>query len=182
MRHLRFLLIIGAIMLAISCDKGELNPPEAVLPDEVALGESEIYLNGELKEGYQHDFKYIEVYQTMNYGFIERPQALLVNIFGFSWLPLEAGDFALHTEPIPFIKAKTSFSQVVDEDLEGYSYELMDADEGFFHVEYLDTVNQEVKGRFKAKFKRTSKNGNGDLGLPKVLLFQGVFHENYEVD
>lgn len=181
MRYIHFLLFLGAICLAASCDKDELDPPEAVLPDEIAFGESEVYLNGELKDGYQPAFKYIEVYKTMNYGFLERPQELLINSVGFSWLPLETGNFELHTERIPFIKAKTSFNQTIQEDLEGYSYELIDADEGFFNVEALDTVKHEVKGRFKAKFKRTSKNGNGDLGLPKVLLFQGVFYENYEV-
>lgn len=181
MKYIHFLMFFVAICLASSCDKDELDPPEAVLPDEVAFGESEIYLNGELKEGYIPGFLYIKVYQTMNYGFSESPRLLLSNTVGFSWLPLEPGNFALHTERIPFIKAKTSFSQIIDEDLEGYSYELIDADEGFFNVESLDTVKLEVKGRFKAKFKRTSKNGNGDLGLPKVLLFQGVFYENYEV-
>jgi hypothetical protein len=105
---------------------------------------------------------------------------LVINTFGFNWLPLSVGKFELHQEHILFVKALTNFSQYVSEDLIGYKYKLEDADEGFLDVEQLDSIQQVVKGRFKVKFKLTSRNGNKDLGLPKILLFQGVFHEQYK--
>jgi len=153
-----FVLLFGILFIVSACHK---DPPEATLPDDVNLGESVVYLNGELVSNYKPEFKYIEVYKTMNYGFYDSV-GQVTNIFGFDGLPLDVDNFNLHTERILFVKALTSFNQVISGDLEGYSYKLIDADEGFLNVEYLDTVKQEVKGRFKAKFSRTSKNGNKD--------------------
>jgi hypothetical protein len=116
----------------------------------------------------------------MNYIFSDSFE-LVINAFGFAWLPLSTGNFELHNEDILYVKANTNFSQIIAEDLEGYSYKLEDPEEGFLEVQELDTIQKIAKGRFKAKFKRTSKNGNKDLGLPKILLFQGVFHDRYEV-
>jgi hypothetical protein len=173
-----FTVLMVFVILFNRCAK-EPTPFEN-LPSEVNLGESVIYLNGQLESNYRPDFKYIEINKIMNYGFYDSVD-LKINILGFGWLPLSSGDFELHEERILFVKALTNFDQVISEDLKGYSYKLIDADEGFFNVESLDTVQHIVKGRFQAKFKRTSKNGNRDLGLPKILLFQGVFHEQYEV-
>ena len=117
----------------------------------------------------------------MTYGFVERVDDI-INSVGFDLLPLSTGDFGLHTQHvISSFEAVTNFNQIINEDLEGYSYKLIDTDDGFFKVESMDTIQQIVKGRFQAKFKRTSKNGNKDLGLSKILLFQGVFNEHYEV-
>jgi len=172
------LLAFFVSLLVCSCKK-EPEPKEATnLPNEVNLGESAIYLNGELIPTYKADCKYGEVNKIMSYVFYDSIN-LVTNIVGFDWLPQSTGNYELHDERILFVKALTSFSQIVDEDLEGYSYELEDPEEGFCNIEYLDTIQQVAKGRFKAKFKRTSTNGNGDLGLPKRLLFQGVFHEKY---
>lgn len=166
-------LVIGAIT---SCQK---DPPEVVLPGEVELGASIVYLNGEVAATYLPEVLYDSINRVMTYGFVESlNQGQLINSLGFGYLPLSTGDFPITTEDALYEKAFTSFNQTVSEDLDGYDYKLIDADEGFFNQEYLDTINLEVKGRFKAKFKRTAKNGiNG--GLPKYLTFQGVFYENY---
>jgi hypothetical protein len=58
---------------------------------------------------------------------------------------------------------------------------LIEPERNFFEIEHLDTAKMEVSGRFRVKFERTSKNGNPDFDLPKVMLFQGVFHENYRI-
>lgn len=166
-------LAIGAIT---SCQK---DPPEVILPEEVELGASVVYLNGEKEATYLALVAYDTINRVMNYGFEESlNQGQLVNSLGFGRLPYSIGEFSLTTENILHTKARTSFHQTVSEDLDGFDYKLIDADEGFFNVEYLDTINLEVKGRFKAKFKRTAKNGfDGDL--PKYLTFQGVFYEKY---
>lgn len=65
------------------------------------------------------------------------------------------------------------------EDLKGYSYELIDEENGFFNIETLDLNNKIISGRFQVNFRRTSKNGNSNLGLPKKIAFQGIFHEQY---
>ena len=164
------------MLTIISCRK---DPPEATLPDEVEFGHSVVFLNGE-EVDYLPEFGHDTFNQIMNYPFLQtKNQGNILNLLGFGRLPLRTGDFQLTTENILYIKARTSFSQTVSEDLEGYEYKLVDEDEGFLKIEALDTIKMEVKGRFKAKFKRTSKNGFDDGDLPKFLLFQGVFFDNY---
>ncbi len=179
MSNLRFLLFPTIVILAaLGCKK---EPVEAVLPNEVKLGASIVYLNS-IEVDYIPDFQYDSINRVMSYGFVQtRNQGQIENLFGFGLLPYKTGEFELTDENIVYVKARASFGQTIGDDSEGYEYKLIDADEGFFHVEYLDTVNLEVKGRFKAKFCRTSKNGNRDLDLPKNLLFQGVFYENYVI-
>lgn len=173
--HLSLFVILTA---SIGCRK---HPPEASLPDEVAFGESVVYLNGE-EADYIPAVLYSSVNRVMSYSFGQtKNQGQLINHLGFGRLPYETGEFELTTENILYIKARTSFNQTVAEDLGGYEYKLIDEKEGFFHVEQLDTVQLTVKGRFKAKFCRTSRNGNRNLDLPKVLLFQGAFYEPYTI-
>lgn len=175
--HLILAMLFATSLAAFtSCEK---DPPEAMLPEEVKLGESVVYLNGDIDD-YLPDFQYDSTIHVMSYGFEQsRNQGQLANLFGFGLLPLATGNFKITSENKLFEQARASFHQTVSEDLDGYEYKLVDASEGFFNVEYLDTINMEVKGRFKAKFCRTSKNGNKDLGLPKHIVFQGVFYENY---
>jgi hypothetical protein len=171
------LFSVGIIIFLLGCSKdGEVD-----LPEDVKLGKSVVYLNG-CKKDYEPDFKVITIYGHMNFAFVEyHKDKDIENLLAFGWLPVQTGDFDLHEERIPLIKALTSFLQTVDEDLIGYEYELVYPEEGFFNIEALDTVKQEVKGRFRAEFRRTTKNGYKNLGLPENLLFQGVFNEKYEV-
>lgn len=156
------------------------DPPEAILPDDVEFGKSIIFLNGE-EVDYLPDFKNDTFNHLMNYPFVQtKDQGTTKNVFTFDWLPLSTGNFQLTTDNIPRVKAVTSFGQIIDVDTEGYKYKLVDEEEGFLNIESLDTIKMEVKGRFKAKFCRTSKNGQKDLGLPEILLFQGVFYDKYQ--
>lgn len=167
---------IALLMAITGCEK---DPTEVMLPDDVEFDETVVYLNGEIEDCLPF-LEYDTVNRVMNYVFAQsRNQGQLINSLGFGRLPYSIGEFELTTKNILYEKARVSFHQTVGEDLEGYEYKLVDADEGFYNVEYLDTINLEVKGRFKAKFCRTSKNGNKGLGLPKNLVFQGVFYENY---
>lgn len=170
------LLLIALLAFLAACQKEE-NPPEAVLPDDVALGESEIYMNGQ-RVNYKPFIHHLTYAGVVNYAFYDS-LGFIVNTLGFSWVAPMAEEFALQEELVMNeAKTRAYFSQTVSEDLKGYSYKLEDPEEGFLLVEAIDTVGLVVKGRFKAKFRRTSKNGNKeDLGLPKVLLMQGVFHE-----
>ncbi len=169
-------LLIALFLLAPSCKKerGEVN-----LPESVKLGKSEVYLNGS-EADYKPRFFFHKAYNHINFPF-QQIEGDIVNQVSFAWLPIKTGDFELHDEPIQYIKAFTHFSQIVDEDLPGYQYELENAEEGFFKIEGLDTLKREVKGRFRAQFRRTKTNGYDDLGLPEKLLYQGVFNEKYEV-
>ncbi len=173
---LSILYLAGISLVVIGCRKD----PVADLPANVNLGESVVFLNGELATGYEPIFMHDTIYKHLNFSFVEtKNNGQLLNAFGFGFLSIKEGDYILHTERIQYKGALTSFSQTVSEDLEGYSYELVDAEEGFFKIETLDTINMEVSGRFKAKFRRTSKNGNGDLDMPKRVIFEGVFNEKY---
>jgi hypothetical protein len=178
MKKTKLHLLIIAIALLASCAKEPARFDN--LPSEVELGKSVVYLNGSEATNYKPEFNYVEVNKVMSYGFSDSV-ASKINALGFAWLPLNTGDFQLHEERILFVKALTNFYQTNGEDVILSSYDLIDADEGFFNVESLDTVQQIVKGRFEAKFKRSSKIGNRGSGLPKILLFQGVFHEKYVV-
>jgi hypothetical protein len=160
----------------ISCKK---DPPEAILPEEVEFGESVVYLNGKVAD-YLPVFNHDTINYLLNFSFVEtKNQSQLVNSLNFDWLPLQEGKYKLITDRTPRVNALTSFSQTVSEDLEGYEYKLMDANEGYFNIEHLDTISMEVKGRFKVKFCRTKKNGTKDGDLPKNMVIQGVFYEKY---
>lgn len=169
-------LLVGLLLVALGCKKDH---GEVVLSESVKLGKSEVYLNSD-KVDYEPRFFLHKAYNHLNFPFVEK-DGDIVNTVGFSWLPIKTGDFELHEEYIQYIKALTQFSQIVDEDIPGYAYELEKAEEGFFKIDGLDTLKREVSGRFRAQFRRTSTNGHGDLGLPETLLFQGVFNEKYEV-
>ena len=170
--------VMAMFFINLCCTK---EPIAIEIPDFVPFEKSEIYLNGELIPNYKPDLKYFQVDSVINYSFYDST-GIRVNVLGFAWLPLTIGTFDLHSDRILYIKALTQFSQIVGEDLKGYSYELIDANEGFLNITELDTLTRVVQGNFLAKFKRTSKNGNSDLGLPKYLLFQGVFNEKYTVE
>jgi hypothetical protein len=182
MKRRIFLPALAAALCLLSflaCEK-EKNPTTIAvdLPDNVEFGKSVVYLNGEITEVYKPDFQLDTIYHLVNYIFIDSTsKANVITLFGFDWLPINEGNFILHTERELYIGAKTIFSQTVSEDLSGYDYELIDANEGFLNIEYLDTAKMEVKGRFRVKYKRTSKNGNGDLGLPEYLQFDGAFYD-----
>jgi hypothetical protein len=175
-----FLLGCICTLLCLECSK---DPTEATLPSSVELGKSETYLNG-VKVDYTPIFKNVKIYRHINYGFAQGEiGSNKVNSLGFSWIPMNEGDFPLivsSSDIPPGKNAFTIFNQTVSEDLRGYEYKLEKPEEGFFKVETLDTVKMEVSGRFKARFCRTAKNGTkGDL--PKIILFQGVFNEKYTV-
>ncbi|MDX1911333.1 MAG: hypothetical protein SFV22_07600 [Saprospiraceae bacterium] len=187
MKHLPVLLLL-LLLTTAACkkeDKCTTAPPwiEVNLPDSVQLGETVVFLNGETVD-YKPIFTYVAVYDLIGYGFHQNLTTIL-NGFGFDRLLLNAGNYSLYTLNQQTIegKAKAGFWQIVDEDLIGYTYQLEESVNGFIHVEYLDTAQQIVKGRFKVAFCRTSKNDwEEDLGLPEHLQFQGVFHEKYKVE
>ncbi len=173
---LKLFFLLSATFLLLKCHKDTI---EVDLPSEVELGETVVYFNGELTDMYKPDFRTDTIYEILSFGFVNNTGDI-INSFGFYWLPIAEGNFQLTTERIPQVKAISFFSQTIDEDLDGYDYKLIDAEEGFFNIEHLDTVKREVKGRFRAKFKRTSKNGNKNLGLPKFIQVDGVFNEPYQ--
>lgn len=113
----------------VGCQK---DPPEAILPEEVELGASIVYLNSEEAPAYLPVILYDSINQVMTYGFVESVnQGQLVNSLGFGRLPYSTGEFSLTTENILYTKARTSFNQTVSEDLDGYDYKLIDEGEGF---------------------------------------------------
>jgi hypothetical protein len=56
MKNILFLLLFTGIILASNCSK-EPEIVEAVLPDSVELGKSELYLNGLRDDSYATDFR-----------------------------------------------------------------------------------------------------------------------------
>ncbi|MDX1912184.1 MAG: hypothetical protein SFV22_11885 [Saprospiraceae bacterium] len=176
-------LLFSLLLLAAGCSK-EPEIIEAVLPETVELGKSETYVNGVRDEAYIADFRIDTFHKLLNfpYGKVRTGKYLEYLIMGFSWAPIQVGNFSLSGDQrTPGNYVDAGFTHLIAQDLLGYSYELIEQDNGFFSIESLDTVKMEVSGRFKVKFERTSKNGNPDFDLPRVMLFQGVFHEKYRI-
>lgn len=173
---LRIFLILFLASSHLTCHKDTL---QVELPAEVALGSSVVYLNGELTTDYSAQISQDTFWRLMNVSFVKQSDNY-INSLNFAWLPTDTGRFELHTERIPYVKALTSFSQTVSDDLDGYEYKLVDPEDGFIIIERLDTINQEIKGRFRAKFKRTAKNGLRQSELTKWIQFDGVFYEKYQ--
>lgn len=172
------------LFLAAGCSK-EPEIIEAVLPETVELGKSETYVNGVRDEAYHPYFRIDTFHKLLNfpYGKVRTGKYREDLIMGFNWVPIQLGNYSLRgsEQATSGNFAKTTFAHLIAQDLLGYSYELIEQENGFFSIESLDTVKMEVSGRFKAKFERTSKNGNPDFDLPKVMLFQGIFHEKYRI-
>lgn len=177
MRNITFLFIYASLLFISSCQK----EPFVELPETIELGETIVFLNGE-EFNHTIEFQYISAYDAMYYSFLESIENQKRGL-GFGVVPDTMGNFTLYEggDPVLGKGSYTSFSHTINEDLEGYTYKLVNAENGFLEVTSLDTVAHTVAGRFKAEFKRTKKNGNGNLDLPKRLFFEGVFHENYVV-
>lgn len=156
------------------------------IDDTVALGESLVYLNGEESNLTTPFISYSTIHNIINYAF-GNVEDFLPNegrSVGFSFASLERKNFFLCKNRDDCEGGvETSFSHIVGSDLRGFTYQLVNKEEGYFEVTQLDTIQRTVQGRFKVQFKRTTKNGNGDIikDLPKRLTFEGVFHEEYEV-
>jgi hypothetical protein len=174
MKNIAFILIF--IVFILSCKK---DYSDTKLPDTVEFGKSEIFLNGE-KLAFLPIIQNDTFQKTLNFSFKQSLDSKsIINVVGFDFLPLEVNNFNLSDEFILYKNAHAAFNQVVDEDLIGYEYELVDIEDGLFNIESLDTIKFEVSGRFQVKFCRTSRNGNFNLELPKTLVFQGVFNDSY---
>jgi len=183
MRKAFFLSVIAALfsLLTLGCHKD----PVVNLPEEVTLGESIVYLNGKVFDAVPDI--YYRPFDQLFFALFGQTKdnhdvGQLANHLAFAFLPLRQGDYPIITERKYGVAAYPGFEQIFAEDLTGYTYEVDDKEDGYFNITYLDTVAQVVKGRFKVKFKRMSKNDiKEDLEMPKRLVFEGVFHENYTI-
>ena len=168
------LFIFLSLILNSSCKEDPIS-----LPSEVELGTTLVYLNGE-EVDYKLTVRISAAHNYLNVRFVEDlfPE-LIINTCGFTWMKIEEGVFDLHEKEELFVGALTSFSQGISEDVEGYSYKLINEKEGYLTIDKLDLTAGEIAGSFLAEFKRTKKNGNSNTGLPKKILIQGVFHEEF---
>ena len=172
------LLAAFLMLLFTQCHKY----PDAILPESVELGQSVIFMNAEKTEVFKPRIRQRSTHRNhIDFQFVEyRNDSLIQNTVVFYWVPLQIGEYTLTDDNSgPTGNALCGFGQRIDDDLPGYEYKLVDAQDGYFHLETLDTVNQIVSGRFRAKFKRTDRNGNRNMGLDKHIIFEGVFHEHY---
>lgn len=177
---LQVLVLLLLAIVNFSCEK-ENNPIEIELPTQINFGESKIYMNGLLKPGFTTEIFYTTSVDDIGFLFGEDVNHRLAHGVGFGWMPLKEARYPIGKPAVFHEVATASFSQSLEEDLPAYEYELIEPENGYFEIEQLDTIKQEVKGHFKAKFRRTTKNGHKDLGLPKIILMQGIFYQPYEV-
>lgn len=185
MTYKNYIVVISCFcLLGSSCKKDNEEFPIGIeLPTTIEFGESQIYRNGELIDYERRIYhKTNTIQQDFSYSFFLKQDIVLWHSFKFNWLPADTGFFKIDKPGVMHEVSSTSFTQVISEDLLGYSYDLMDKEDGFIHITHLDTIDMKVKGTFEVKFKRTSKNGNKeDLGLPKYLYFQGIFYDQYKL-
>ncbi len=165
-----------------------IDPPEAVLPDSVGLGESVLYLNGE-KVAWTPEI-YLTVTNLLNFSFsYQDPYYPIYSRFGFGAIPLRTGAFEVISLDeyirlqggfvVLYDKVLAGFSNFIANEDIGFEYREVDLDQAFFQVQALDTINRTAIIKFKAKFCLENRNGYRDVGLPATLLFQGVMNEVY---
>jgi hypothetical protein len=114
-----YFAILATVLFLLQCKK---DPTPIELPTIVNFQETRVFLNGDLVN-FKPFFIYNSVYKHLNYAFVKTEPFVNTSI-SFNWLPSKTGNFGLHTDRIQYIKALTLFSQSVNEDLRGYSYEL----------------------------------------------------------
>jgi hypothetical protein len=175
------LSVLLCLIVLVGCKKD----PVVNLPNQVDLGQSVVYLNGDLFDSepilYQTKLNKL-FYCVFDQKINNDDVGELINRLGFSLLPLKVGTYNTTTDRAEGVAAFTSFGQSFAEDLTGYNYKLEDPEDGYFTITSIDTMEQIVTGKFRAEFCRTSKNGiKEDLKMPKHLVFEGIFHEKYEV-
>ena len=179
MESVVFRIFLFSVVFSFTACEKENTPVEVTLPEEVAFGTSEVYLNGTHMPAYQNQFSYNSGSKNNGFSFYEDLRPGFSNSVSFGWMPLREGRYPIGKPGVLHEIATANFSQVINEDEFGYKYTLIEPENGYFHITHLDTINKEVKGHFKAKFRRAKKNGYKDGNLPKILLYQGIFYDNY---
>jgi hypothetical protein len=177
---MRNLLIVVLFPLVIGCnpDKMDFDFPDVKFPDNIQLGESEVYLNGE-KVDYTPIIFFDSINNQLQAGFRFKPDFSVSNTLAFDFLPLKNGEYILHEDRVLFKGAKTSFTQIVNSEFDGWEFKLVQADKGTFNITSLDSLNLTIEGYFKAYFEVTNKNGFSDTKLPEKIKFEGKFNETY---
>lgn len=181
MTHYKIIISCCCIFFLSSCFKDY----NVEVMDTVQIGESVVYLNGE-ESDYEPIITHASIDNVIHYSF--RPTSNLLpgesRRVSFSLLPLKIDNFILcESRNDCEGGALIGFNHLIGGDLDGFTYKLVNEEDGYFEVTKLDTLQRTVQGHFKVQFKRSTKNGNGDIvkDLPKRLTFEGVFHEEYEV-
>lgn len=190
----KILLFSSLLFLLATCTYDVENeiwctdPPEAVLPDSVGLGESVLYLNGE-KVNWVPEIHMNSMQQTLAFSFYFLNTSYnAFDAIAINRAPMEPGTFEFYTNDdyISWIKANAnppsdqaqlSFVNVVDGDNEGFEYRVEDIEQCFLRVDAVDTVSRQVRAKFRLKFCLDNKNGLKDVGLPNTMVFQGIFNE-----
>ncbi len=196
MNEIRKILLLNTLLFGLAaCTydvENELwctNPPEAVLPDSVGVGESVLYLNGQkvawvpkvvLNGGT------VLSYEFSTYD----PVSTIENGVSFIRVPLHTGNFEMISlEDFANLLNSggtladdvivTAFGNYISGTDEAYIYRSVDMDQSFFQVESFDTLHRQARARFKTKFCLEDRNGYLGIYLPTTLLFQGVINESY---
>jgi hypothetical protein len=172
------IIFLYLIIHLIACDKEPKFPADLDLSNSVELGKSEVYLNNIL-EDYKPRFFEDTVNNQFLITFVFEPDFSVTNALGFGALRVKEGNYILHTDRVLYKGAKTTFSQVINNEFVGWEFELILPNDGYFNIKSLDTVNQTIAGDFKAFFEVSNKNGHGDTKLPEKIKFQGVFNDKY---
>lgn len=172
-----YLILLSIVFLSVlSCTPETIEITE--LPESVEMGTSMLYLNGKLVN---YDFRtyHDTINNQMGFVFIKRSSDQSYrNILNFTFLPLENGNYIIHRTRELYLGAFSSFGQINFE-ASGWEYELLDPEDGFFEISSIDKEDQIVQGKFRVWFKLKDKHGFRNTGLPKQILFEGIFHENY---
>jgi len=176
------ILIMFSVFVAFSilnCSPDTIEIPITELPESVEMGTSILYLNGEVVD----DYEFRTFHDTVNnhIGFVftkESTEPSYRNNLQFVFLPLENGNYIIHRTRDLNVGAFSTFRQSNFEE-SGWEYELLKPENGFFEISAIDTIEQIVQGKFRSRYKLKDKHGFKDTGLPGMILFEGIFHENY---
>lgn len=99
------IICLITIMLLNSCEKEQL----IELPQSINLGESQVFLNGELVK-FRPIVRLDTLNSLLNFSFVEtQNNGEIVTSVSFSWLPISVGDYILHTEREFFFRSINLF-------------------------------------------------------------------------
>jgi hypothetical protein len=149
------------------CSSKEPGPDDDGITTDTA--ELTMYMNGEAVDYFPRIISYRNT-GIITYDFVQG-KGIFTNIFGiFLPVSLVSGEFG----------KDLIFNQYRHIDHGNQRYDLIEPENAKFTVGAIDTITKEVRGSFKAKFKRSmSAINTGDAYLPEDILFEGKFNTKY---
>jgi len=176
MKNLFFLALL--LTGVYSCGDEPIAPADIDLSLTVDFGDSQVFMNGEPSD-FEVQFFHDTINQQLLLDFVSFPTSSIENSLEFAYLPVSTGAYNVHEERVLYKGALTSFYQTINSESDGWRYRLINAEDGYFNIQKLDTVSQTIQGNFKVQFEVDEKNNFDGPKLPQNIKFEGSYYDSY---